>query len=107
MPGNADDLRASVADIGGGRLPVVANGIEFANGSVPTGGGPPLPLDAFDATVTSNCSGKPTTFAPLWTVDPGGPIYGSPAVVNGVLYVATSGDPLSFTPGTLHAYALG
>jgi PQQ-like domain len=92
---------------GGGRLPVVANGIEFAGGSVPTGGGPPLPLDAFDATGTSNCSGAPTTCTPLWTVDPGGPIFGSPAVVNGVLYVATSGDPASGTPGTLHAYALG
>jgi hypothetical protein len=92
---------------GGGRLPVVANGIEFAGGSVPSGGDPPLPLDAFDATGTSNCSGAPTTCRPLWTVDPGGPIYGSPAIANGVLYVATSGDPLSFTPGTLHAYALG
>ena len=83
---------------------MVANGIELAGGSVPSGGGPALPLHAFDATGTTNCSGG--VCAPLWTVDPGGPINGSPAVVNGVLYVATQGDPSTpFAPGTLHAYA--
>ena len=90
----------------GGRLPVVANGILFAGGSVPSGGGPALPLQAFDANGTTNCSGG--VCAPLWTVDLGGAIFGGPAVVNGVLYVATAGDDAPFfPPGILRAYAPG
>ena len=91
---------------GDGQFPVVANGVEFGGGATPPSGDP-LRLHAFDATGTSQCTGRtPIVCAPLWTVDPGGPTSGSPAIVNGVLYVATRGDPLDFfAPSTLHAYA--
>ena len=92
---------------GDGLGPVVANGIEFVGGAVPSSGDARR-LHAFDATGNSQCTGRtPIVCAPLWTVDPGGPIYGSPAVVNGMLYVVTPGDPLVlFDNSTLHAYAL-
>lgn len=91
---------------GDGRFPVVANGVEVAGGAIPPSGDP-LRLHAFDATGTRQCTGRtPIVCAPLWTVDPGGPIGGSPAIANGVLYVATLGNPLDFfSSSTLHAYA--
>lgn len=90
---------------GDGPFPVVANGVEFTGGATPPVGDP-LRLHAFDATGTSQCTGRtPIVCAPLWTVDPGGAISGSPAIVNGVLYLATLGDPAeSFAGSTLHAY---
>jgi hypothetical protein len=90
---------------GDGPFPVVANGVEFAGGAMPPSGDP-LRLHAFDATGTSQCTGRtPIVCAPLWTVDPGGATSGSPAIVNGVLYVATQGDPSEFfAPATLHAF---
>ena len=88
---------------GGGRLPIVANGIEFVGGAMGAGG-TTLPLAAFDATGAAGCSGTPVVCEPLWTVDPGGEISGSPAIVNGVLYVTTSGaNELDLR--ALHAYA--
>jgi hypothetical protein len=89
---------------GGGRLPVIANGIEIVGGAAPSGGGPALPLQAFDATGTSGCSGTPRVCAPRWSVDAGGRILGSPAIADGVLYVVTADDPGSTTSSTLHAY---
>ena len=90
---------------GDGPFPVVANGLEFVGGAR-SPSGDVLRLHAFDATGTSQCTGRtPIVCAPLWTVDPGGPTSGSPAIVNGVLYVSTQGDPNEFfAPSTLHAY---
>ncbi len=93
---------------GGGQYPVVANGLEFVGPSLPTTSSAPFLLQAFDATGASHCSGTPTVCAPLWTVDLDFPMEGSPAIVNGALFVATIGDPLGFfAPGTLHVYAPG
>jgi outer membrane protein assembly factor BamB len=69
--------------------PAVANGVVYV-------GSEDGKLYAFDA-VGSNCSGTPTTCAPLWTATTGGPIDSSPAVANGVVYVG-SGD------GNLYAF---
>ena len=101
-PRVCDPLWRVAAD---GPFPVVANGVEFAGGAKPPSGDP-LRLHAFDATGTSQCTGRtPIVCAPLWTVDPGDPISGSPAIVNGTLYVATSSNPFDFfVPATLHAY---
>jgi outer membrane protein assembly factor BamB len=88
----------------GGHLPVVANGLEFAGGADPSASGSPLPLNAFDANGSSQCSGTPRVCAPLWTVDPGGQVVGSPAILNGVLYVTTRSDPFGLI-STLHAFA--
>jgi outer membrane protein assembly factor BamB len=47
-------------------------------------------LYAFDATGTTGCSGTPKLCAPLWTANTGAPIYGSPGVANGQVYVPSS-----------------
>jgi len=52
------------------------------------------------ASITPRCD---RVCDPLWTVELNRPIFGSPAILNGVLYVVTSGDP-RFTAGNLHAY---
>jgi outer membrane protein assembly factor BamB len=69
--------------------PAVVNGVTYV-------GSEDGKLYAFDA-VGSNCSGTPTTCAPLWTAITGGPIDSSPAVANGVVYIG-SGD------GNLYAF---
>src|SRR5215471_7427077 len=49
-------------------------------------------LYAFDAAGVTNCSGTPTTCAPLWTATTGSQIlFSSPTVTNGVVYI-TSDD---------------
>ena len=49
-------------------------------------------LYAFDAVGAVGCSGTPTTCTPLWkSVDLGGPVSSSPAVVDGLVYVASRG----------------
>ena len=45
-------------------------------------------LYAFDAAGSTGCSGIPKTCVPLWTALTGGPISGTAAVANGVVYVA-------------------
>jgi outer membrane protein assembly factor BamB len=52
-------------------------------------------LYAFDA-AGAGCTGSPKTCAPLWTAPTGSPVYSSPAVANGVVYVS-SGNPLTTT----------
>ena len=103
----SDGLRSAVARVGRRAAPGGGERDPVRRcASVPSGGGPALPLQAFDANGTTNCSGG--VCAPLWTVDLGGAIFGGPALVNGVLYVATAGDdPPFFPPGILHAYAPG
>lgn len=66
--------------------PAVANGVVYISSSNGY-------LYAFDASGTTNCSGVPTTCAPLWRARTGAPANGSaaPAVVNGIVY-ASGGD---------------
>ena len=62
--------------------PAVANGIVYI-------GSFDHKLYAFDATGTTGCSGTPKTCDPLWTGTTGSALYeASPAVANGVVYVA-------------------
>jgi outer membrane protein assembly factor BamB len=61
----------------------VANGVVYVGSRTNGGGG----FDAFDAAGVTNCSGTPTTCAPLWTATTGAIWVGSPAVGNGDVYV--------------------
>jgi outer membrane protein assembly factor BamB len=67
-----------------------------ANGLVYLGVDPTLPgslfggLAAFDADGTRNCSGLPKTCAPLWVAPVQGFVSSSPAVSNGVAYLANN-----------------
>jgi serine/threonine-protein kinase len=75
--------------------PAVANGIVYFSS---TNGG----TYAYDAAGSLDCSTTPTgkTCAPLWGAVTGFIGGGSPAIVNGVLYINVSGD------GTIYAYSL-
>jgi outer membrane protein assembly factor BamB len=65
--------------------PAVVNGVVYL------GGVGPATLYAFDAKGATNCSGLPKkTCAPLWTASAPGIGFDAPAVVNGVVYDATS-----------------
>jgi outer membrane protein assembly factor BamB len=74
-----------------GSEPVVAGGVAY----VVSGNGL---LYAFSAGGTTSCTGTPTVCAPLWTANVGGESSEeSPAVVGGVVYVASS-------DGTFYAF---
>lgn len=73
--------------------PTVAGGMAYI-------GGVDGRLYAFDAAGTTNCSGSPTTCAPLWTATTGGGIESSPAVANGVVYISSD-------DGKLYAFGAG
>ena len=76
--------------------PVVVNGVLYiaASGS-PVGD---ATLAAFDAAGVTGCGGTPKTCTPLWTADLGsGDTASSPAVANGMVYVAnTDGVLMAF-----------
>jgi len=68
--------------------PAIANGVAFI------GGDSPGVLYAFDASGAQGCSGAPRTCEPLWSSpaigrDPGDPVFSSPAVANGTVYIGT------------------
>jgi outer membrane protein assembly factor BamB len=68
--------------------PTVANGVIYVGAEDHT-------FYAFDAAGKTNCVGRPRRCRPLWTATPGGVNSGlgfvsSPAVVNGVVYVAAA-----------------
>ena len=73
--------------------PAVANGVVYVSS---TGGG----TQGYDAAGTANCSTTKgvTTCAPLWSAVTGFIGGGSPAVVNGVVYINVPGN------GTIYAY---
>jgi hypothetical protein len=90
-----------VSEAGGGGYatgssPAVANGVVYFSS---TNGG----TYGYDAAGTANCStaNGVTTCAPLWSAVSGFIGGGSPAVVNGVVYINVSGD------GTIYAYTPG
>jgi hypothetical protein len=67
--------------------PAVANGVVYT-GFGPTGTSIFGGLAAYDAGGSNNCSGVPKTCVPLWTAPMKGFVDSSPAVSNGVAYVA-------------------
>ena len=75
----------------GGR-PAVANGVVYVES--------PVGISAFDAAGSTNCSGAVTakTCAPLWGTgaDDAGDPSSSPAVANGVVYVASTGGTYGY-----------
>jgi outer membrane protein assembly factor BamB len=75
--------------------PAVANGVVYFSS---TNGG----TYGYDAAGSTNCtvSGGITTCAPLWGAVTGYIGGGSPAIVNGVIYINVSGD------GVVYAYSL-
>ncbi len=79
-----------------GSSPAVANGVVYVSS---TGGG----TYGYDAAGTASCSTTKgvTTCAPLWSAVTGFIGGGSPAVVNGVVYINVSGN------GTIYAYTPG
>jgi hypothetical protein len=88
------------AFVPGSGSPVVANGVlyvpGYGDGAAPDLGG--AYVAAFDAAGTTGCSGTPTVCVPMWTTIglPGSSANsGSPAIANGVLYIAN---------GTLYAF---
>jgi hypothetical protein len=90
-----------VSEAGGGGYatgssPAVANGVVYFSS---TNGG----TYGYDAAGTANCSTVDgvTTCVPLWSAVSGFIGGGSPAVVNGVVYINVSGD------GTIYAYTPG
>jgi outer membrane protein assembly factor BamB len=62
--------------------PAVADGIVYV-------GAEDGKLYAFDANGTTNCSGTPTTCAPLWTAQTGRGIESSPTIANGRVFVGS------------------
>lgn len=73
--------------------PAVANGVVYVGSSSNK-------LHAFDAAGSANCSGSPTTCAPLWSsAATGGIVFSSPAVANAMVHVGSVG-------GKLHAFKL-
>src|SRR5262249_56700161 len=66
----------------GDSSPSVANGEVYVTSDSFT-------LYAFDAAGVTNCSGTPTTCAPLWT-SAAQNVYSGPAVANGVVYVGSA-----------------
>ena len=87
--------------------PVVSNGLVYAGAS--NAGDASGDLEVFDANGATGCSGSPNQCAPLWT-GPTGPIAAglgdgsSPAVVNGVAYIASTESVNSTIPPTLYAF---
>jgi outer membrane protein assembly factor BamB len=67
--------------------PAVAKGVAYV-------GSADGKLYAFDAAGATNCSGVPTTCAPLWTATTGSTVISSPAVVSGVVYVGSADGKL-------------
>ena len=68
--------------------PAVANGVLYLGASDGK-------LYAFDAAGSTGCTGTPKVCAPLWTANTGVyPVYSSPAVANGVVYVGSNDDRL-------------
>lgn len=65
--------------------PTVVNGVLYIGAADQYNGDK---LYAF-ATDAANCSGTPKTCAPLWSADTHGEVRGSPAVVDGVVYVGS------------------
>jgi outer membrane protein assembly factor BamB len=64
--------------------PVIANGVVYL-------GSEDKKLYAFDAAGNNtNCSGTPTTCAPLWTALTAGLVDSTPAVLNGIVYVTSA-----------------
>jgi hypothetical protein len=63
-------------------IPAVSNGVIYVENTDPT-----QPLEAYDASGKTNCSGTPTVCRPLWSAQ-GATGNGSPTVSNGVVYVA-------------------
>jgi outer membrane protein assembly factor BamB len=49
---------------------------------------------AFSASGTTNCAGTPKTCQPLWVGATGGPIYASPAIADGVVYIPSDDGKL-------------
>ena len=65
-------------------VPAVANGVVYVGSFDRNDWG----LYAFDAAGVKGCSGIPKTCSPLWTAAPNANVFSSPAVANGVVYVA-------------------
>jgi outer membrane protein assembly factor BamB len=59
-------------------------------------------LAAFDANRVTNCSGVPKTCVPLWTGAMPFVVNSTPAVANGVVYIANNG--IGLTPTSLYAF---
>ena len=90
--------------LGGSSAPNVVNGVVYV--SIDTGAA----IAAFDAAGNTNCSGTPRVCQPMWTGVPTPPTastFGSsPAVVNGVAYIASTGALYAFdTSGTTNCSA--
>jgi outer membrane protein assembly factor BamB len=75
--------------------PVVANGFAYIGSPGPNIDLTNGELYAFDALGTTNCSGTPKTCSPLWANGTGGyPVFSSPAVANGIVYVGSDDNKL-------------
>ena len=81
--------------------PVVANGVLYVagggDGMVPSQGG--AYVAAFDPAGSAGCSGTPVVCVPMWTttsVTLGNSNTGSPAVANGVIYIASGSTLYAF-----------
>lgn len=75
--------------------PVVTNGVVYVISQVSKTQAETL--ESFDPTGNTGCSGLPKTCVPLWTASLGtGSGFTSPAVVNGVVYAASSDDLEAF-----------
>jgi outer membrane protein assembly factor BamB len=71
--------------------PAVVNGVVYVGSDNGV-------LFAFDAAGNTNCSGTPKTCSPLWTaaVFGGNPVFSSPAVANGKVYVGAANQLYAF-----------
>lgn len=71
--------------------PVVANGVLYVPGAERTASPSPVgtSVTAFDAAGSADCSGTPVVCAPMWAYE-GSADDGSPAIANGVLYIANT-----------------
>ena len=81
--------------------PAVANGVVYVTSLGE--------LHAFDAAGKTNCSGTPTSCAPLWNGTIGGnglvsDVVASPAVANGVVYIASNDSGPHDSDGKLWAF---
>ena len=74
--------------------PTVVNGVVYVGAGVHDAASA---LYAFDAAGVTGCAGTPKTCAPLWKTTIGGaPVWSSPTVVNGVVYVGYGGGFFAF-----------
>jgi eukaryotic-like serine/threonine-protein kinase len=81
--------------------PVVANGFAYIGSPGPNIDLTNGELYAFDALGTTNCSGTPKTCSPLWANGTGGyPVFSSPAVANGIVYVSVGYNVYAFDAAT-------